>query len=276
MFALIFSTILLKTFTITRIIPRVIIINSQWSSCEVPIFLWDFNRTWIFSPNFRKIFKYQISWKSFQGIRVVPCGRTDTTELIVAIRNTANAPKDDSFKVGVEIWGSYGGKKPKSFGSSEMLWYHETSFIFTILCFINEISLFPETSVTYSLCANLHVITSQKNAVDYNPVSLPTTVFRSLRMINSKMMAIFIFACNTGEISSSRKSKRRLLYLGFDSVQSVRILLTCLGLRAVWVFREERNNRKKSCRGIYWSKDLPLSIIYIATQYEEHVLHRQS
>jgi hypothetical protein len=29
------------------------------------------------------------------GSRVVPCGRTDMTKLIVAFRNFANAPKDE-------------------------------------------------------------------------------------------------------------------------------------------------------------------------------------
>ena len=40
------------------------------------LFLSDFNETWNFSTNLRKILKYQISWKSYSGSGVVSCGRT--------------------------------------------------------------------------------------------------------------------------------------------------------------------------------------------------------
>jgi hypothetical protein len=33
---------------------------------KCPLFLWDFNQTWIISTDSRKILKYQISWKSVQ------------------------------------------------------------------------------------------------------------------------------------------------------------------------------------------------------------------
>jgi hypothetical protein len=50
-------------------------------------FFSDFNKVWNLSADSRKILKYQISRKSVES-RVVSCGRTDTTKLIVAFRRT--------------------------------------------------------------------------------------------------------------------------------------------------------------------------------------------
>jgi hypothetical protein len=66
MCALIFSTTLSETFLILRIIQQLIIINIQGLHVKYLILLSSFIETWIFSTDFRKIFIYQISWKSIQ------------------------------------------------------------------------------------------------------------------------------------------------------------------------------------------------------------------
>jgi len=70
----------------------------MWSA---RLFLSDFNETSIFCTGFRKVFKYQISWKSVQwelSWSMWTDRRTDwqdITKLIVDFRSTGNAPKDD-------------------------------------------------------------------------------------------------------------------------------------------------------------------------------------
>jgi hypothetical protein len=64
-----------------------------------PLFLSDFNETWIFSTDIRKILKYKISWKSVQwepSRSMRTYGQTDRwadiAKVTVAIRNFVNAP----------------------------------------------------------------------------------------------------------------------------------------------------------------------------------------
>ena len=62
---------------------------------KYPLFLSDLSETWIFSTDFWKILKYQISLKSVQwkpSCSMRPTLRTDTTKLTVAFRNFAKAP----------------------------------------------------------------------------------------------------------------------------------------------------------------------------------------
>jgi hypothetical protein len=68
---------------------------------KYPLFLSDFNETWNFSTNFRKILKYQFFLNSSSGSRVVSCGRsepptdrqTEMTKLKITFRNFGNAFK---------------------------------------------------------------------------------------------------------------------------------------------------------------------------------------
>jgi hypothetical protein len=99
MCVLIFYTTLSETFFTLRIIQRDIIINVYRSSCKVLLLLSDFNGTWIFSTDFRKILSYQISLKSVQwepSCLTRKDRQTDEqtyiTKLIVTFRNFANAP----------------------------------------------------------------------------------------------------------------------------------------------------------------------------------------
>jgi hypothetical protein len=54
---------------------------------EYPLCLRDFNEICIFSTDFCKILKCQISWKSVSGSQFVSCGLTDTTTQAVAFHN---------------------------------------------------------------------------------------------------------------------------------------------------------------------------------------------
>jgi hypothetical protein len=44
---------------------------------KCPLFLSDFNETWIFSAQFRKILHIKLHENLSSGSRVVPCGQTD-------------------------------------------------------------------------------------------------------------------------------------------------------------------------------------------------------
>ena len=57
---------LFETFLILGRTERGMIKNAYWPSCKVPLLLSDFNETWVFSTDFRKITKYQILWKFVQ------------------------------------------------------------------------------------------------------------------------------------------------------------------------------------------------------------------
>ena len=90
---------------------------------KCPLFLSGCNETWIFSTLFRKHSNIKLQENLSSGSRVVPCGRTDKTKLIVAFRNSANAPESNRLTkrthcVCVWLWASgWVG------GSKGMLWW---------------------------------------------------------------------------------------------------------------------------------------------------------
>jgi hypothetical protein len=60
---------------------------------KYPSFLSDFNETRIFSADFENSSHIKFNKNPSGGSRVVPCENTDMTNIIVAFRNFANAPK---------------------------------------------------------------------------------------------------------------------------------------------------------------------------------------
>jgi hypothetical protein len=90
-------------------------LSEIWSKMHIGVrvkyllFLSDFNETWIFSTDFRKVLKYQVSWKSVQwepscSTRADGRTQTDMTKLIVTLRNFANAPNKTSQRLLQTRW----------------------------------------------------------------------------------------------------------------------------------------------------------------------------
>jgi hypothetical protein len=93
--------------------------NVYLSVCEVPpfFFLSYFNETWIFPTDFRKILKYQFSWKSFQWLSscsVRKDRRTDMKKQIVTFRNFEKSLKKTrpKYSGALSTW-KFMSKKPQ-------------------------------------------------------------------------------------------------------------------------------------------------------------------
>jgi hypothetical protein len=100
MFVLVFLTIFFsETFLILRRNEQDMMKYVYWSLCvKCPVFLSDFNETWILLDRFFEKKNLQISnfmKNQYSGRRVVPCGRTDMTTITVDFRKIfANALKN--------------------------------------------------------------------------------------------------------------------------------------------------------------------------------------
>ena len=98
---MIFSQTSSRTFLMLRAIGHDIITDVHRAPCKVAVFLSDSNESLIFSTDFRKILKHQISWKYVErnpscciGNDRQTCGQTDRAKSTVALRNLANAPRN--------------------------------------------------------------------------------------------------------------------------------------------------------------------------------------
>ena len=81
-----------ETFLILRRILRDTVINVEMFQVKYPLFLSDLMELEISGRIFDKSSNIKFHPSPSSGSRVIPCGQTDMTKLIVAFRNFANAP----------------------------------------------------------------------------------------------------------------------------------------------------------------------------------------
>jgi len=118
MCVLISSTTFVWTFLILSRTERYMIKTVYWSSCEVPLFLSHCNETWIFSKDFRKKFKYLISWKSVQWEPRFSMRIDRQTDRHDKANSSFSQFCERSQNVSILLYCSSGGKKAEN--SSEM------------------------------------------------------------------------------------------------------------------------------------------------------------
>jgi hypothetical protein len=116
---------------------------------KYPLFIPDFNETWILSTDFRKILKYEITWKSVQweqSCSMLTDGRTDMPKLVVAFRNFAKVPKRGN------VFLRFRGKSGRTNGPNINLYAYFLSFSFTTFTYIKLLVPFTGCDILCRVC----------------------------------------------------------------------------------------------------------------------------
>jgi hypothetical protein len=101
-----------ENFLILKINQRDII-NIHRSSCKVPLFLSDFNKTQFFLTDFRKIPKYKISWKSIQW-QPHSSMQTDAKSIFAILRTRLKISKTSTVHLKIQVFSNAAVKTSKS------------------------------------------------------------------------------------------------------------------------------------------------------------------
>jgi hypothetical protein len=145
---------------------------------KCPLFLSDFNETWIVSTYFWKIFRYQISWKSVRwesSCSMRTDGQTErqtgVTKLIVAFRNFANASKRTAW-FGSKVAHMYDDTWSRTFPFITRIMMMTHVYNFLPILAILKITYFQSSAVydSQNFFFPLHTLTPSPLISCWNPI----------------------------------------------------------------------------------------------------------